>query len=109
MTASRLRGGQPQTRWTTTATTTQLEHALSARFCLPPSHLLEPMLDGFSLDNVSDPTDFLPTAPSLKLLDEALRCSICKDYFEAPMTVNCPSGHCFCSAVGPPTDCFARR
>lgn len=50
--------------------------------------------------SVPDPTDFPPSdvAPGLRELDEALRCAICGDLFEAPLTVTC--GHCFCSLVG---------
>ncbi|CAL1703473.1 unnamed protein product [Somion occarium] len=51
----------------------------------------------FEVDNVPDPTDFPSTdvAPGLRELDEALRCSICGELFQAPLTVSC--GHCFCS------------
>ncbi|OBZ75140.1 Postreplication repair E3 ubiquitin-protein ligase rad18 [Grifola frondosa] len=46
---------------------------------------------------ITDPTDFpLPSvAPGLRQLDDALRCSICREFYEAPVTLNC--GHCFCS------------
>ena len=48
---------------------------------------------------VSDPTDFPPltTAPGLRQLDNALRCNICRELFEGPVTLPC--GHCFCSIV----------
>ncbi|KAF7791289.1 hypothetical protein EIP86_002303 [Pleurotus ostreatoroseus] len=49
-------------------------------------------------EDVPDPTDFPLTAPGLRQLDDALRCSVCRELFFAPVTVNCPSGHCFCSA-----------
>ncbi|KAH9842555.1 uncharacterized protein C8Q71DRAFT_733395 [Rhodofomes roseus] len=47
--------------------------------------------------DVPDPTDFPPSdiAPGLRLLDEALRCSVCHELYDAPVTLNC--GHCFCS------------
>ncbi|KAH9926137.1 uncharacterized protein B0H18DRAFT_1006669 [Fomitopsis serialis] len=53
-------------------------------------------LDFLSAD-VPDPTDFPPSdvAPGLRLLDEALRCSVCHELYDAPVTLNC--GHCFCS------------
>ena len=53
--------------------------------------------------DVPDPTDFASeasgTAPGLRALDEALRCTMCRELFTAPVTVNCPQGHCFCSMV----------
>lgn len=56
----------------------------------------------FSAD-VPDPTDFPPPniAPGLRLLDEALRCSICHELYDAPVTLNC--GHSFCSLVSYPS------
>ncbi|KAF5386563.1 hypothetical protein D9615_001906 [Tricholomella constricta] len=47
--------------------------------------------------NVPDPTDFPPLtiAPGLRTLDGSLRCNICGELFDAPVTLNC--GHCFCS------------
>ncbi|KAI0082879.1 RING/U-box [Panus rudis PR-1116 ss-1] len=47
--------------------------------------------------DVPDPTDFPPpdVAPGLRELDDALRCSICGELYQAPITVLC--GHCFCS------------
>ncbi|CCM05056.1 uncharacterized protein FIBRA_07259 [Fibroporia radiculosa] len=47
--------------------------------------------------DVPDPSDFPPSdsAPGLRQLDEALRCSICRELYAAPMTLNC--GHCYCS------------
>jgi hypothetical protein len=49
--------------------------------------------------NVQDPTDFPPpsTAPGLRALDNALRCKICQELYEAPVVLAC--GHCFCSLV----------
>ena len=51
-----------------------------------------------SLD-ISDATDFpdAAAAPGLRQFDDALRCSICRDLYDAPVTLQC--GHCFCSAV----------
>ena len=51
--------------------------------------------------DIPDPTDFAADAPGLRQLDEALRCTMCRELFEAPVTVNCPHGHCFCSMVRP--------
>ncbi|KAI9456678.1 hypothetical protein BJY52DRAFT_544693 [Lactarius psammicola] len=47
--------------------------------------------------DVQDPTDFPPssTAPGLRALDNALRCKICQELYEAPVVLTC--GHCFCS------------
>ncbi|KAG5639536.1 hypothetical protein H0H81_000683 [Sphagnurus paluster] len=54
--------------------------------------------------NVPDPTDFPPitVAPGLRTLDGSLRCSICGELYDAPVTLNC--GHCFCSFVSPLLD-----
>lgn len=53
------------------------------------------------LDNadIQDPTDFPPasTAPGLRALDNALRCNICQELYDAPVVLTC--GHCFCSLV----------
>ncbi|KAF8162872.1 hypothetical protein B0H34DRAFT_650799 [Crassisporium funariophilum] len=47
--------------------------------------------------DVPDPTDFPPTtsAPGLRNLDASLRCGICGELFDGPVTLPC--GHCFCS------------
>ncbi|KAF8274245.1 hypothetical protein EI94DRAFT_845129 [Lactarius quietus] len=47
--------------------------------------------------DIQDPTDFPPssTAPGLRALDNALRCKICQELYEAPVVLTC--GHCFCS------------
>jgi len=49
--------------------------------------------------DVQDPTDFPPasTSPGLRALDNALRCNICQELYEAPVVLTC--GHCFCSLV----------
>ncbi|KAF9265796.1 hypothetical protein L218DRAFT_859355 [Marasmius fiardii PR-910] len=49
-----------------------------------------------SLD-VPDPVDFPEPskAPGLRSLDSALRCPICGELFDGPVTLLC--GHCFCS------------
>ncbi len=57
-----------------------------------PKHLL------LSTD-IQDPTDFpsSSTTPGLRALDNALRCKICQELYEAPVLLTC--GHCFCSLV----------
>ena len=49
--------------------------------------------------DIQDPTDFPNNehAPGLRQLDAALRCDICSEFYEAPVTLTC--GHCFCSLV----------
>ncbi|KAJ7581489.1 hypothetical protein C8J56DRAFT_266020 [Mycena floridula] len=44
--------------------------------------------------DVPDSTDFPPS--HLRQLDSSLRCTICSEFFDAPVTLVC--GHCFCSA-----------
>ncbi|KAL0947506.1 hypothetical protein HGRIS_013606 [Hohenbuehelia grisea] len=47
--------------------------------------------------DISDPSDFPPllARPGLRDLDSSLRCGICGDFYDAPVTLGC--GHCFCS------------
>ena len=48
-----------------------------------------------SLD-VSDPSDWLQTPfPKLGPVEQALRCQVCKDFFDTPMITSC--SHTFCS------------
>src|SRR5215471_15455395 len=48
---------------------------------------------------IPHPSDFPPPqfAPGLRALDSSLRCNICGELYEAPVTLAC--GHCFCSVV----------
>ncbi|KAI0329846.1 hypothetical protein GY45DRAFT_1251963 [Cubamyces sp. BRFM 1775] len=50
-----------------------------------------------SSSDITDSTDFPDTshAPGLRPLDEALRCNICRDFYDAPVSLTC--GHSFCS------------
>ncbi len=46
--------------------------------------------------NLSDPTDWLQTpTPQLAHIEAALRCQICKDFYNTPMITSC--SHTFCS------------
>ncbi|KAH7927065.1 hypothetical protein BV22DRAFT_1032192 [Leucogyrophana mollusca] len=45
------------------------------------------------LSDIPDPSDF-PT-PDLRQLDASVRCTICGELYDAPVTLSC--GHCFCS------------
>lgn len=53
----------------------------------------------FSMDSpsdVADPTDWLQTpTPQLDQVEVALRCQVCKDFFDTPMITSC--SHTFCS------------
>ncbi|OCL04313.1 hypothetical protein AOQ84DRAFT_226128, partial [Glonium stellatum] len=45
---------------------------------------------------IPDSTDWLPTPlASLTPLEVALRCQVCKDFFDTPMLTSC--AHTFCS------------
>lgn len=49
-----------------------------------------------ALETVSDSTDWLPTPlAALAPLESALRCQVCKDFFNTPMITSC--SHTFCS------------
>lgn len=54
-----------------------------------PTNNLQALLSA----DISDPTDF-PTN-ELRQLDSSLRCTICSEFYDAPVTLGC--GHCFCS------------
>ncbi|KIK95964.1 hypothetical protein PAXRUDRAFT_826485 [Paxillus rubicundulus Ve08.2h10] len=43
--------------------------------------------------DIPDPTDF--ATPDLRQLDANLRCTICSEFYDAPIILAC--GHCFCS------------
>ncbi|KAF8431749.1 hypothetical protein L210DRAFT_962372 [Boletus edulis BED1] len=43
--------------------------------------------------DIPDPTDF--TATNLRQLDASFQCTICGEFFDAPISLAC--GHCFCS------------
>ena len=46
--------------------------------------------------DISDPSDWLQTSLSqLSPVEQALRCQVCKDFFETPMITSC--SHTFCS------------
>lgn len=45
--------------------------------------------------DIQDPTDFAAT--ELRKLDASFRCTICGEFFDAPISLAC--GHCFCSLV----------
>ncbi|KAF9057143.1 hypothetical protein BJ165DRAFT_1418665 [Panaeolus papilionaceus] len=51
----------------------------------------------FLTADVPDPTDFPPPteAPGFRTLDGALRCPICGEVYDAPVSISC--GHTFCS------------
>ncbi|KAI8999023.1 hypothetical protein BD414DRAFT_433472 [Trametes punicea] len=48
--------------------------------------------------DITDSSDFPEdaAAPGLRALDDALRCDICRDFYDAPVSLGC--GHTFCSA-----------
>jgi len=46
--------------------------------------------------DLTDPTDWLPTSiPQLSALETALRCQVCKDFYDTPVLTSC--SHTFCS------------
>lgn len=46
--------------------------------------------------NVTDPTDWLQTpTPQVSQVEAALRCQVCKDFYNTPMITSC--SHTFCS------------
>lgn len=62
-------------------------------------HMQSNALSTLLNSDIQDPTDFPNNehAPGLRQLDAALRCDICSEFYEAPVTLTC--GHCFCSLV----------
>jgi E3 ubiquitin-protein ligase RAD18 len=55
------------------------------------------------LEDISDPTDFEDA--SLRALDMAIRCPVCKEVVNNPVMTPC--GHSFCSLVGSCCRCIA--
>lgn len=53
------------------------------------------LMDFGAFDDVTDPSDF--STENLQKLDSSLRCTICKDFYDAPVMLHC--GHTFCSLV----------
>ncbi|KAI6110124.1 hypothetical protein F5141DRAFT_828355 [Pisolithus sp. B1] len=54
-----------------------------------PTNSLQALLS----TDISDPTDF--STNEFCQLDASLRCTICSEFYDAPVTLGC--GHCFCS------------
>ncbi|KAL4065277.1 hypothetical protein J3A83DRAFT_4166584 [Scleroderma citrinum] len=54
-----------------------------------PTNNLQALLSA----DIPDPTDF--STNELRQLDSSLRCTICGEFYDAPVTLGC--GHCFCS------------
>ncbi|KZT28666.1 hypothetical protein NEOLEDRAFT_1108091 [Neolentinus lepideus HHB14362 ss-1] len=52
-------------------------------------------LERWLASDVHDPSDFPKSASALRDLDASLRCNICGELYNAPVTLTC--GHCFCS------------
>jgi E3 ubiquitin-protein ligase RAD18 len=50
------------------------------------------------MDDVTDATDF--RSEEMQALERALRCGVCKDFFDSPILVP-QCGHSFCSMVSP--------
>lgn len=53
-------------------------------------------MDLSQLGEITDPSDF--SLETLKKLDSTFRCTICKEFFEAPVSLT-QCGHTFCSLV----------
>lgn len=47
-------------------------------------------------EDIADPSDFTGQHGLIQL-DNALRCSICQELYDGPVSITC--GHCFCSLV----------
>jgi len=76
---------------------TRCDHFVTGR--VGDLSMLSSNVDALLSLDITDPTDFPPPsiAPGLRQIDSALRCKICKELIEAPVTLPC--GHCFCSLV----------
>jgi DNA repair protein Rad18 len=65
----------------------------------PPSSQTPPTLADSAMDpsyNLPDSTDWIATSiPSFEPLEAALRCEVCKEFYENPVITNC--SHTFCS------------
>jgi hypothetical protein len=73
----------------------EVDEKVSPKRVPPPLHphtstSLWPSMD---LHLADDPSDF--TSPLLSALDSSLRCSICREFFTAPVSLPC--AHSFCS------------
>ena len=64
---------------------------VSVHFLVMPTNNVQALL----AQDIPDPTDF--SATNLRQLDASFRCTICGEFFDAPISLAC--GHCFCSLV----------
>lgn len=74
-------------------TSCEVSFNLARQPLLPPFLVVRPQMESFDL---SDSTDWLGTPLSLLTpLESALRCQVCKDFFDNPVITSC--SHTFCS------------
>ena len=78
-----------------------IDHVLTRQLQVShhPSTPLAMKSESLLSSNVPDPSDFPPStiSPDLRSLDRSLRCMICGELFDTPVTLGC--GHCYCSLV----------